>query len=77
MRRVISYALVVLRWLFVLWIMLTSNAAVLGITIQETVRRIADRFSLVGGILLAVAVVGVGTWLDLRERKARASQKKS
>jgi len=75
MRRVISYALVVLKWLFVLWIMLTSNAAVLGITIQETVRRIADRF-LVGGILLAVAVVGVGIWSE-KEWEARASRKKT
>ena len=76
MRRVISYALVVFKWLCILWIILTSHAAIQGITVQELVRRIADRF-LVGGILLAVAIVGVGIWSDLKAWKARASQKKS
>mgnify|MGYP000647072054 CR=1 FL=1 len=76
MRRGISYALVVFKWIFAAWLIAASGAAIQGITFQELVRRIADR-SLAGGVLLAVVFVGLCTWLDLKGRKTRASQKKS
>jgi len=76
MRRVISYALVPFKWLFVAWLIVASVAAIDGVTLQQLVRRMADR-SLAGAVLLAVVFVGVCTWLDLKGRRARGTQKKS